>query len=83
MSGLTELMTMIDDVKENLQSVDYNNIVKRIQKLKVEEEHNDNNLYDFVYFKQRNREVILDLSADGEDRWTNRIIVSKKKNGHR
>ena len=78
MSGLTELMTMIDDVKENLQSEDYNNIVKRIQKLKVEEEHNDNNLYDFVYFKQRNREVILDLSADGEDRWTNRIIVSKK-----
>ena len=79
MSGLTELMTMIDDVKENLQSEDYNNIVKKIQELKVEEERNDNNLYDFVYFTQKNREVILDLSADNtEDQWTNRIIVKKK-----
>ena len=79
MSGLTKLMTMIDDVKENLQSQDYNNIVKKIQELKVEEEHNDNNLYDFVYFTQKNREVILDLSADNtEDQWTNKIIVKKK-----
>ena len=31
----------LDDVKENLQSEDYNNIVKKIQELKVEEEHND------------------------------------------
>ena len=34
MSGWTELMSMIDNVKENLQSEDYNNIVKKIQELK-------------------------------------------------
>ena len=73
---MEELMSMMDDIKQQIQDNDYKKIVDKIAELKVKQ-HKDN-LYEFVYYRQKVLEIPVKDEYSKKMNIVNKVLIKKK-----